>query len=121
MNRLSVQLYSVRDAFADDPSATLRRLAAIGFTQVEPYGVVENLAALRSGLPACGLTAPTAHARLLGADQPAVFAAAAELGIGVVIEPMVPAEKWQDRAGVAATASALNDAAKLAAGHGVRV
>ena len=121
MSELSVQLYSVRDAFADDPSATLRRLADIGFRQVEPYGVVENVAALRSGLPACGLTAPTAHARLIGADQPAVFAAAAELGIGVVIDPMVSADRWQDRDAIAETAAALNGAAKVAAGHGVRV
>ena len=88
MSMISVQLYSVRDAFAADPADTLARLAGIGFTQVEPYGVVENLAALRAGLPANGLTAPTAHAKLLGVDQHAVFAAAAELGIGIVIDPM---------------------------------
>ena len=121
MSPLSVQLYSVRDAFAADPDDTLRRLAAIGFTRVEPYGVVENVAALRAGLPAHGLSAPTAHARLLGADQPAVFAAAAELGIDLVIDPLVPPEQWQDPADIAATAEGLNAAAKLAAEHGVRV
>ncbi|HEY3466371.1 MAG TPA: TIM barrel protein [Amycolatopsis sp.] len=121
MSELSVQLYSVRDAFAADPDGTLRRLAAIGFTHVEPYGVVENAEALRAGLPASGLTAPTAHARLLGADQHAVFATAAELGIGLVIDPMVGPERWQDAADVASTADALNAAAKLAAEHGVRV
>jgi sugar phosphate isomerase/epimerase len=120
MNELSVQLYSVREAFAADPAGTLARLAEIGFTQVEPYGVVENLAALRD-LTAAGLTAPTAHARLIGADQGAVFAAAAECGIGVVIDPMVAPERWQDPADIAATAAALNDAQKLAAEHGVTV
>ena len=121
MSELSVQLYSVRDAFAADPADTLRRLAAIGFTQVEPYGVVENAEALRAGLPANGLTAPTAHARLIGADQAAVFAAAAELGIGLVIDPLVKPEQWQDPADIAATADALNAAAKVAAEHGVGV
>lgn len=121
MSLLSVQLYSVRDAFAADPADTLRRLAAIGFTQVEPYGVVENVAALRAGLPANGLTAPTAHAALIGADQAAVFAAAAELGIGLVIDPLVKPEQWQDPADIAATAEKLNTAAKLAAEHGVQV
>jgi sugar phosphate isomerase/epimerase len=121
MNELSVQLYSVRDAFAADPAGTLSRLAEIGFTQVEPYGVVQNLAALRAGLPAFGLTAPTAHAELLGVDQGAVFAAAAECGIGVVIDPHVAAERWRDPADIAATAAALNDAAKLAAEYGVTV
>src|ERR1700753_3964563 len=118
---ISVQLYSVRDKFADDPGAVLRRLTTIGFTQVAPYGVGENLATLRTGLPDNGLTAPTAHAKLIGADQHAVFAAAAELGIGLVIDPMVRAEHWQSASDIAATADALNAAAKLAAEHGVRV
>src|SRR3989442_15175977 len=98
MSLLSVQLYSVRDAFAADPADTLRRLAAIGFTQVEPYGVVENAEALRAGLPANGLTAPTAHARLLGADQVAGFAAAAEPGLGLGSVPRGHPVPWQDPA-----------------------
>src|SRR3954464_22135 len=111
MNELSVQLYSVRDAFATDPAHTLARLADIGFTRVEPYGILENLASLRTGLADTGLTAPTAHAKLLGddVDQHAVFAAAAGLGIAVVIEPMVEQARWQRTADIAATASALND------------
>ncbi|WP_020658467.1 sugar phosphate isomerase/epimerase family protein [Amycolatopsis benzoatilytica] len=121
MGNPSVQLYSVREAFAADPDETLRRLAAIGFKRVEPYGVVENAKALGAGLPAHGLTAPTAHAKLIGEDQDRVFAAARELGIDVVIDPLVPAARWQDAADVAATAEALNAAAKVAAGHGVRV
>jgi sugar phosphate isomerase/epimerase len=123
MSKLSVQLYSVRDAFAHDPTGTLARLAGLGFTQVEPYGVRENLAVLRTALPAHGLTAPTAHAKLLdpAIDQPAVFAAAAELGIGVVIDPLVEPARWHDPADIAATAAALNDAAKAAAEHGVTV
>jgi sugar phosphate isomerase/epimerase len=118
---ISVQLYSVRDKFAADPGDVLRTLTTIGFTQVEPYGVVENLATLRTGLPDNGLTAPTAHARLIGADQHAVFAAAAELGIGLVIDPMVGPEHWQNASDIAATADALNAAAKIAAEHGIRV
>lgn len=118
---ISVQLYSVRDKFAEDPGEVLRRLTTIGFTQVEPYGVVENLATLRTGLPANGLTAPTAHAKLIGADQHAVFAAAAELGIGLVIDPMVRSEHWGNASDIAATADALNAAAKIAAEHGIRV
>jgi sugar phosphate isomerase/epimerase len=88
---------------------------------VEPYGVVENLTALGDGLAAHGLTAPTAHAKLIGEDQNKVFEAAASLGIDVVIDPLVKPELWQDRDDIAATAAALNGAAKLAAGHGVRV
>jgi sugar phosphate isomerase/epimerase len=116
----SVQLYSVREQFADDPKATLDRLAAIGFTQVEPYGLVDNAAALKSALPAAGLTAPTTHMHLVGADLDRVFAAAADLGIQIVIEPAVR-DGWQDADGVAGIADALNAAAAKAAEHGLRV
>jgi sugar phosphate isomerase/epimerase len=121
MTTPAVQLYSVRDLFATDPHDTLRRLAAIGFTQVEPYGLIENAAALSAGLPANGLTAPTAHARLIDQDQRAVFAAAVQCGVGVVIDPFVAADKWQDPADIARTATALNDAAKVAAEYGLRI
>ena len=121
MTEPSVQLYSVRDAFAVDPNDTLRRLAAIGFTQVEPYGVLENAEVLRTGLPEHGLTAPTAHARLVGIEQRPVFAVAAECGIGVVIDPYIGEEKWQEASDIAATAKALNEASAVAAEHGVRV
>ncbi len=121
MSTLSVQLYSVREQYADDPGGTLARLAAIGFTQVEPYGLAEHAEVLRTALPEHGLTAPTAHAKLVGVDQDAVFAAATACGVTTVIDPFVPGEKWQDAADIAATAAALNDAAKKAAAHGLTV
>lgn len=121
MTNVSVQLYSVRDEFARNPHEVLRRLAEIGFAHVEPYGLAENAAVLRDGLRDNGLTAPTAHARLIGADQRAVFDAAAACGVGVVIDPFVHAEKWQSEADVAATAAALNAAAAIAPEYGVTV
>ncbi|GAB3894255.1 hypothetical protein GCM10029964_072340 [Kibdelosporangium lantanae] len=118
---ISVQLYSVREQFAADPDGTLGRLAAIGFTQVEPYGLLQNADALKAGLPAHGLTAPTAHARLVGEDQEATFAAAVACGVGVVIDPFVPPEKWETETDIVATAEALGAASKLASSYGVRV
>src|SRR4051794_38089808 len=120
MSGVSVQLYSVRDLFSERPGEVLRRLADIGFTQVEPYGVVQNGEVLK-GLGEYGLTAPTAHARLIGEDQHQVFAIAAECGIGVVIDPFVAPEQWQDEKDIAATAEAINNAAKVAAEFGVTV
>ena len=121
MSKLSVQLYSVREAFADDPGGTLAKLAGIGFTQVEPFGLAEHAAVLRTALPDHGLTAPTAHAKLIGVDQDEVFAAAVACGVSVVIDPFVPDEQWRTEADVAATAAALNAAAKRAADHGLTV
>ena len=121
MSKLSVQLYSVREAFAADPGDTLAKLASIGFTQVEPFGLAEHAAVLRTALPEHGLTAPTAHAKLIGVDQDEVFAAAVACGVATVIDPFVPDEQWRTEADVTATATALNAAAKRAADHGLTV
>jgi sugar phosphate isomerase/epimerase len=121
MSTISVQLYSVREAFAADPAGTLARLAKIGFTQVEPYGLAEHAAVLRTGLADHGLTAPTAHAKLIGVDQDEVFAAAIACGVGVVIDPFTPPERWENEADIAAIATALNEAAKKAADRGITV
>jgi sugar phosphate isomerase/epimerase len=82
---------------------------------------MEHLPALRAELRANGLSAPTVHATLVGVDQSAVFAGAAECGIGTVIEPFVDRGRWLDTADIADTAATLNDAAKVAATHGVTV
>ncbi|WP_214323874.1 sugar phosphate isomerase/epimerase family protein [Nonomuraea sediminis] len=119
--QLSVQLYSVRQDFAADPGGTLTRLAGIGFRQAEPYGIVDNLQALREGLTAAGLTAPTAHQQLIGRDLEEVFEAAKVLGVTTVIDPFTQPERWSDPVEVADIAAAINAAAKAAAPHGITV
>ncbi|HEX4323134.1 MAG TPA: hypothetical protein VHZ77_00730, partial [Gaiellaceae bacterium] len=60
---VSVQLYSVRDKLSEDLEGTLERLAALGFTNVEPYGAfVVGSDRYAAALAATGLSAPSAHA-----------------------------------------------------------
>jgi sugar phosphate isomerase/epimerase len=119
---LSVQLYTVREALAEDLPGTLERLAALGFTQVEPYALTRFGDALRPALAATGLSAPTAHQHFVGTDDAAaVFATAAELGVGLVIDPRVDRSRWESADDVKAIADDLNAAADLAREHGVRV
>lgn len=117
----ALQLYSVREPFAEDPLRTLDRIAELGYRRLELWGIVDNLAALRDGLRRAGLRAPTAHARLTDGDPRPAFAAAAQLGVEVVIEPYVAPERWDSVADVAATAEQLNELAVRAAEHGLRV
>jgi len=117
---LSVQLYTVRNALAEDFDGTLERIAGFGFTQVEPFGFTNFLEGLRK-LGQHGLSAPTTHMGLVNGDLDQIFAAAQELGIGTVIEPAVRAEHWQDADGIKATADKLNAAAEKAAQHGLKV
>ena len=121
MSELSVQLYTVRDALAQDFDGTLGKLASFGFTQVEPFALLNFADELRNGLARNGLTAPTTHMHLVDEDQDAIFALAAELGIQTVIEPYVDPDRWQSEADVSEIASDLNAAATKAADHGVQV
>lgn len=117
----SLQLYTLRNAIQEDLPGTIRKVAEIGFTQVEPYNFVATAQELGAALRENGLTAPSGHAPLLTQDQDQIFAAAKELGITTVIEPYIPAERWQNAEDVQATAALLNEAAKKGAEYGIRV
>ena len=117
----SIQLYTVRQALEEDLAGTIRRLADIGFTMVEPYHFVAKAAELKRAMAENNLTAPSGHAPLLSDDQNAIFSAAQQLGIGTVIEPYVPDERWTTIEDIKDTAARLNAAAAKGADYGVRV
>jgi len=117
----SIQLYTLRNALQEDLPGTIKKVAQLGFTQVEPYNFVATAAELGAALKENGLTAPSGHAPLLSQDQDEIFAAAKELGISTVIDPYLPAEHWQSAEDIQATAAKLNAAAKKGAGYGIRV
>jgi sugar phosphate isomerase/epimerase len=121
MSELSVQLYTVREALAQDFNGTLAKIAGFGFTQVEPFALLKFADELRNGLAQNGLTAPTTHVHLLGEDQDAICVLAAELGIQTIIEPYVDPARWEAEADISKVASELNAAARTAAGYGLRV
>ena len=117
---VSVQLYSVRSAISADLEAALVRIAGLGFTRTEPYGFVDQAVRYRAALAAAGLTAPSAHAPILQLDDPsAAFAAAAEIGVQTIIDPMHARQEWATEAGVARIAERMNRAAEQAAAAGL--
>jgi sugar phosphate isomerase/epimerase len=121
MSELSVQLYTVRDALAEDFDGTLGKLASFGFTHVEPFALLNFADELRLGLDRSGLTAPTAHVHLLGEDQDAICALAAELRIQTIIEPSVDPARWESEADISEIATELNAAAERAAASDLKV
>jgi sugar phosphate isomerase/epimerase len=118
---LSLQLYTLRAALAADFDGALAAVAAMGFSQVEPFRLVDFADELRTGLPRHGLSAPTTHMSLRAGDQDETFAVARELGVETVIDPHVDPARWQAEADIAQIAGELNAAAGLAANYGLRV
>lgn len=117
----SVQLYTVRDAIAEDLNGAVSRVAEIGFTKVEPYAFVERAEEYARAFAATGLTAPSGHAGVIDADDAEpIFAAATLLGIGTVIDPFVPSDRWQTADDAARIAERVNELQVQAATHGLK-
>lgn len=119
---VSVQLYSVREQLSDDLEGTLERLAALGFTHVEPYGAfVVGSDRYVEALAATGLTAPSAHAGVLDLSDPSpAFEAAAAIGVRTIIDPAHRSDDWQSIDGIARIAERINTAAEQAREYGLR-
>ena len=118
---LSVQLYTIRQALAEDRGTALSRLADLGFRTVELFDFVDQADAYADLLGERGLAAPSGHAMLIGEDAGRVFDAAQTIGMRTVIQPMVAVDRWADLDGVLGTARALNEIAKVAADRGLVV
>ncbi|MFI7294892.1 sugar phosphate isomerase/epimerase family protein [Streptomyces sp. NPDC050121] len=133
----SVQLYSVRNALETDFEGTIRQLAEIGYRRVEPCAFETRTEELAAAFAEHDITAPTGHTLLIPIDAPAdiaadipaetppdqdeIFSAARRLGIGAVVHPLVPPQRWQDIEAIRDTAARLNAAAAKGADYGVRV
>jgi sugar phosphate isomerase/epimerase len=118
---VSVQLYSVRDRLSEDLEGTLERLAALGFTNVEPYGAfVVDSNDYVTALAATGLRAPSAHAGVLDLDDPSpAFEAAAAIGVRTIIDPAHRTDDWESIDGIARIAERINRAAEQAREYGL--
>jgi sugar phosphate isomerase/epimerase len=121
LDRLSLQLYTVRGSLDSDLSGTLARVADIGFRQVEPFDLTALAPRIAAPLRDHGLSAPTSHVRLIGADLQAVFAAAERLGVETLIDPHVDQERWRAASDIGQIADRLNAVAALAGEHGLKV
>lgn len=120
--RVSVQLYSVRDAIDRDLDGTVARLAGLGFRNVEPYGFADRVADYERALPAAGLAAPSGHASVIDSPEPErVFEAAARLGMQTVIDPFVAPERWTTADDARRIADQLSELVEQVTGYGLQL
>jgi sugar phosphate isomerase/epimerase len=118
---VAVQLYSVREQLAADRPGVLQRLAGFGYRAVEPFDVLTDPDTLRAELDEAGLAVSSVHTRPFGDDAEAALAGAVAVGAGTVIVPHIPPPRFADADGIRAVAADLNDAARRAAQHGLRL
>jgi sugar phosphate isomerase/epimerase len=127
-NRISIQLYTVRDQLAADFDGTLDRLAEIGYRRVEHAGFVGRTAAeFKAALDRRGIRATSGH---VGIPQPfdaatwaAALADAKLLGSTYIVHPFFGADAngpIRDRAVWSAFARDLNKAGRQARAAGLR-
>jgi sugar phosphate isomerase/epimerase len=93
IQRLGMQLYTVRTEMEKDVDGTLAKVAAIGYKEVEFAGYFKRTPAqIRDGLKKAGLTAPAAHIdypSLAGDKLPAMIEAAQVIGHRYLVNPWI--------------------------------
>ncbi|WP_279350147.1 sugar phosphate isomerase/epimerase family protein [Erythrobacter litoralis] len=121
---LGVQLYTVRVDMARDPVATLRRVAALGYDEVEFAGTFgKPPAALCEETKILGLDVAAAHAdwQMLRDDPAAAIAEAKALCADTVMLAWLPPEERQTLAQWRGWIARLNRIADLAAAQDMRL
>ena len=88
IDRIGVQLYTVRDAMKEDFDGTLAKVAAVGFREVEFAGYFDHSPKdVKASLDHAGLVSPSAHFNnsFLGDQWPGVLESAKIIGQQYVI------------------------------------
>ena len=96
LKKVGLQLYSVRDLMKADLPGTLRKVAQIGYKEVEFAGYFgRSPAQIRALLKQNGLTSPSSHIGLdiLEKDSVRAFADAKAIGHQWVTMPYIPEER----------------------------
>ena len=122
---ISVQLYSVREQAAADYEGTIRAIAEMGFTNVEPAGFPGTTAREAAKVFGdLGLQAPSCHGALpVGDDKNRVIEEALLLGHQYVITGCPPnfKENYASADTIRAMVDLYCEAAENAASHGLQV
>jgi sugar phosphate isomerase/epimerase len=119
---LSVQLYSLRDAAAQDFPAVLRRLGDIGFVGVELAGFHGHAPSeVASIIAEAGMQISSAHIQSVydGVDQ--TLDELASIGCMTAVLAWLPPDQFNDADTVSRNAAAINAAAAKAAQRGMRL
>jgi sugar phosphate isomerase/epimerase len=124
LDRIGVQLYTVRDAVQRDFEGTLARVAAVGYQEVEFAGYAGRTAAqVRDALRRAGLSAPSAHVPLaaLGQGWNRVLDDAHTIGHRYLVMPWLDEKDRPNLDAYRRIADRLNRAGEMASRAGLRL
>jgi sugar phosphate isomerase/epimerase len=118
---IAVQLYSVREALAEDFEGVVRTIADMGYAGVETAGVygesVERAARLFGQL---GLRVPSAHVPLpVGDDKGRVLDTLGALGCSYAVLAYLPVDQLRTRDQIRAHCELINEASANAQANGI--
>jgi sugar phosphate isomerase/epimerase len=122
LDRIGLQLYTVRDVLERDFEGTLARVAGIGYKEAEFAGYFNHTPAdVRALLDRHGLTSPAVHT---GSIEPEAWKKALDaanvIGHKYIVVPWVPQERRMTLDGWKQVAADFNRAAETARGAGVQ-
>ena len=95
IEKIGVQLYTVRDQMKADFDATLAKVAAIGYKEVEFAGYFGRTPQqVRAAIDKNGLSAPSTHVQYDELDEkfPSVIADSKVIGLDYIVCPWIPEE-----------------------------
>ena len=122
LDHVGLQLYTVRDEMKKDVEATIARVAATGYTEVEFAGYFgKRPAEVRAMLDRHGITAPSAHIGSIAPDAwREALDAAHVIGHSYVVVPWIAVEARTGVDGYKKIAADFNRAAEQAHGAGLQ-
>ncbi len=121
---IGVQLYTIREAMAADPHAALRRVARLGYREVEFAGVYgAEPQVLCAEVQSLGMAVAAVHAdwETLRVDPAAAIGQAKDLCSDDLILAWLPEDQRQSLAQWGEWVARLNELAEEAASEGIRV
>lgn len=122
LDKIGVQLYTVRDEMEKDVAATLAKVAQIGYREVEFAGLFNHSAKeIRGILDSNGLSAPSSHVPYasLGADWPKMLDDAKALGQTYIVCPSIDDSVRNQPDGWKKAAEAFNHAGEASKKVGI--
>lgn len=118
---IALQLYTLREALAQDFAGVIRKVADLGYVGVETAGFPSTTAADAARLfDELGLQVSGAHSPLpLGEQQNQVLDTMAALGCRYLICPWLPPEEFKTLDGIKSVCDRLNEADGIARDNGL--